>query len=425
MPRHPVSRTVKTMFRPLQRYQIVVDASVAAVFFLIALAVEIDVIRATIGSTTVLGAPALLLASVLIAVMFSLALAIRRWSPGLALGLAWGGAVLQMGLGRPPSFSDIAIFGVLYVTAAYGTARVYWAGLASALFGAVVMTLYLFLGPTFAAGGLTWRSLPIAFVMLVAAVFALGLSWTIGALVRSAVRARENRRAQQRAEQEAAVEQERVRIARDMHDVVAHSLAVVIAQADGARYAAASDPAVASDALATISTTARSALADVRLLLGQLRHNQENGPQPGIADLEALYAQVRGSGVDLRISVDPAPAAEPPAGAQLAVYRILQEALTNALRHGTGPVEVSLAWRPDRVELGVRNPLVGADTGSPAQLARHAETSSARPQTATPDPGHGLIGMRERAQLAGGTLTAGAEGGAFVVRATLPIGGTA
>ncbi|GAA1943618.1 histidine kinase [Microbacterium deminutum] len=413
------------MFRPLQRYQVVVDVSVAAVFLVIAASIELDVIRGMIGSTTVLGAPVTAFTSLLIAVIFSTSLAIRRLSPGLALAVAWTGAVLQMALGRPPSLSDFAIFGVLYVTAAYGTTRVYWAGLASALFGAVVITLYLFLGPTFAAGGLTWRSLPIAFVMLIAAVFALGLSWTIGALVRAAVRARENRLAQQRAEREAAVEQERVRIARDMHDVVAHSLAVVIAQADGARYAAATDPAVAADALTTISATARSALADVRLLLGQLRHSQGDGPQPSLADLEALYAQVRASGVDLRITIDPAPAAEPPAGVQLAVYRILQEALTNALRHGVSPVEVTLAWQPDRVELVVRNPL--PQSAVPAvPLSRDADDAARAGRVATGErlsAGHGIIGMRERAQLAGGTLSATAGQDAFVVRSTLPIGG--
>jgi signal transduction histidine kinase len=224
--------------------------------------------------------------------------------------------------------------------------------------------------------------------------------------VRTAVTARENRLAQQRAETEALVEQERVRIARDMHDVVAHSLAVVIAQADGARYAAAADPAVAADALTTISATARSALADVRLLLGQLRHSQDSGPQPGLADLEALYAQVRGSGVDLRVTVDPAPASEPPAGVQLAVFRILQEALTNALRHGAGPVEVRMSWWADRVDIEVRNALVTA-VSVPAGAGL----------------GHGILGMRERAQLAGGTLTAGAEGASFHVRASMPITG--
>ncbi len=197
-----------------------------------------------------------------------------------------------------------------------------------------------------------------------------------------------------------------MRIARDMHDVVAHSLAVVIAQADGARYAASADPAAATAALGTISTTARAALADVRLLLTQLRHAESEGPQPTIADLEELYAQVRAAGVELRVDIDPAPALPPPAAVQLAVYRILQEALTNALRHGDGgPVTVALAWHADRVELEVRNRL--------------------RPGDRPAESGHGLIGMGERASLVGGRLNAADRDGEFVVSATLPIGGVA
>ncbi|MFD4959735.1 sensor histidine kinase [Microbacterium sp. NPDC058389] len=397
------------MFRRLRTYQLVVDSSIALAFFVIAWPIETVLAAGAFGVEYALGSAGHVVFGGLIAALFSFALAVRRLSPPIALGLAWAGALVQMGLGRPPSFSDVAIFGVLYATAAYGSRIVYWAGFASALVGALVITVYLFAGPSFAGGGLTWQTLPLALVLLVAAAFALGLSWTIGALVRSAVRTRETRVAQQRAEAETVAEQERVRIARDMHDVVAHSLAVVIAQADGARYAAAADPAVATEALATISTTARSALADVRLLLGQLRHRQGDGPQPTIADLEEVYAQVRAAGVPLRVDVDPVPPGEPPAAVQLAVYRILQEALTNALRHGApgGAVEVRLAWLPDRVELSVRNP-AAATTAAPA-----------------PRPGHGLIGMRERAQLAGGRLDAGAEGAAFVVRATIPIGGPA
>ncbi|MDQ7878230.1 histidine kinase [Microbacterium sp. QXD-8] len=397
------------MFRRLKTYQLVTDVSIALVFLLVAWPVEAVMATGAFGVEYLFGSEGHTAFGLLIAGIFSAALAVRRLSPALALGLAWLGAVAQIGLGRPPSFSDVAIFAVLYATAAYGVRPVYWAGFTSAIVGALVITVYLFAGPVFAGGGLSWQTLPVALVTLVAAAFALGLSWTIGALVRTAVRARENREAQQRAEAETVAEQERVRIARDMHDVVAHSLAVVIAQADGARYAAAADPAVATDALATISSTARSALADVRLLLGQLRHRQGDGPQPTIADLEELYAQVRAAGVELRVDVDPAPQrssaeGEPAAAVQLAVYRILQEALTNALRHGApgGPVDVRLAWLPDRVELDVRNPIV--------------------PGTQPGRFGHGLIGMRERAQLAGGRLDAADEFGAFTVRAHLPIG---
>jgi signal transduction histidine kinase len=389
------------VFRPLKPYQAVIDVSVAGVFAALAIWSEL-------GGVT---GPVTLLGSVLTCVLLAVALGLRRAAPGLALGVAWLAAIVQMGFGRPPLFADVAIFAVLYTAAAYGTRRTFWAGFASALVGAIVITVYLFLVPEFAGGRLTMQSLPLALAVLVAAAFALLLSWTVGALVRTALRARENKAAAEKAETEAAVEQERVRIARDMHDVVAHSLAVVIAQADGARYAAASDPAVATQALGTISTAARGALADVRLLLTQLRHSQGDGPQPTLADLDGLYAQMRAAGVDLRVEVDPAPQDEPPAAVQLAVYRILQEALTNALRHGDGgPVSVRLAWlRPDQargrreVSLEVRNRLRAGDD----------------PRTT----GHGLIGMGERASLVGGILNAAPQDDEFVVWAQLPIGG--
>ncbi len=383
------------MLRPLRRYQLVVDLVLAGLFAVVAFPFELRADPSL--SFNALGA-------VLVVIAMAAALAVRRLAPGLSLGIAWAGAIVQMAFGRTPGYTDLAIFAVLYVTAAYGSRRVFWAGFASVLVGAAVITLYIFL-PVFGGGGFSLSSITTAFAVLLAALFGLGLAWTIGALVRTGVRARETRRAQERAETAAATEAERTRIARDMHDVVAHSLAVVIAQADGARYAAAADPDAATAALGTISATARAALSDVRLLLTQLRHSQADGPQPTLADLEQLYAHVRGAGVDLRVDIDPAPHGEPPASVQLAVYRILQEALTNALRHGDGgPVDVALAWHPDRVEMHVRNP-VGPRTDEPR--------------------GHGLIGMRERAQLVGGSLDAGVEGAEFVVNATLPIGGAA
>jgi signal transduction histidine kinase len=390
------------VFRRLKPYQLVVDVSVAVVYFLAVVPFEL---ATTPGMPMPLAAS---LGAVAVSLGFSSTLAVRRLSPGLALALAWASALAQMALLRGPGFVDVAIFAVLYATAAYGSTRVFWAGFSSALVGAVVITAYLYLGPLY-GGTVDLSLIPTAIVVLVAASFALLLSWTVGALARTALRARENRAAQRRAEAEAMAEQERVRIARDMHDVVAHSLAVVIAQADGARYAAAADASVATAALGTISATARAALADVRLLLTQLRHSQTDGPQPTLADLEALYAQVRAAGVDLRVTVDPVPPGEAPAGVQLAVYRILQEALTNALRHGDGgAVDVRLAWHPDRVDLEVRNGVAPADRVD-----------------AAPGAGHGLIGMRERAQLAGGRLHAGADDRAFIVTGTLPIGAAA
>ncbi|WP_345752663.1 sensor histidine kinase [Microbacterium rhizophilus] len=381
------------LFREVSPTQWAIDGVVGIVFA----AVSLLSMRA-IGSSSLL----VLIPTVILMIA---ALMLSRLSPPLALAAAWFGALWQMGTQQQPMPANVAIFVVLFATAAYGSRLVYWAGFASAFLGAAVIAGYLVVIPQIWRGFATslTESATTAALTFIAALFALLLSWTAGALFRSILRGREVRRAQRDAEERASAEEERGRIARDMHDVVAHSLAVVIAQADGARYAAAADPDAATAALATISQTSRAALADVRLLLTQLRHRQSAGPQPTLADLEQLYAQVRAAGVDLRVDMDPAPVGAAPAAVQLAVYRILQEALTNALRHGDGgPVDVGLAWHPERVDLHVGN-RIGVE-GRPSEPG-----------------GHGVIGMRERAQLAGGRLDAGAEGDAWVVRAEIPI----
>ncbi|WP_308492862.1 sensor histidine kinase [Microbacterium terrisoli] len=387
------------MFRRLTTAQIVIDVTVAVLFALVSLPREMW--------TTFGGLPSEAI-SVLVCAIFGAAVAVRRLSPPLALGIAWAGAIVQMSFGRGPAIVDFAVFAVLYTAAAYGSRLVFWFGFSSAIAGAAVATAYLFL--VLGAIPLSMSTLTTAVAVLIAATFALLLAWTAGALVRTSRRARTTRVAQQRAEAETAAEAERARIARDMHDVVAHSLAVVIAQADGARYATADRTRL--DALETISVTARAALADVRVLLAQLRHRQEDGPQPTIADLDLMFAQMRAAGLELRIDIDPTPKTDPPAATQLAVYRILQEALTNALRHGAGAVEVGLAWHADRVDLSVRNALRPgrATAASPPIGERTAR-------------GHGLIGMRERALLVGGELDAAAHGDGFIVQAALPIGG--
>lgn len=390
---------IRPLLRPIPVAHIVIDIVLAAAFFVVLGLVNLSTDRPWFFA-------------VIVGAIMAGALAVRRLSPALALAIAWLGAIVQMAMGMPPLPSNIAIFGVLYVTAAYGSRVVMWVGLASAILGAVTITVYLLVvlpslfgsGP----GGFVNALAAGVFVVSVlgASLFSLLLSWTAGALMRSVIQARENREAQRRAEIEAASEQERGRIARDMHDVVAHSLAVVVAQADGARYAAATDPDVAAEALRTISQTARAALADVRVLLTQLRHREAEGPQPTLADLDQLFAQVRAAGVELAVDIDPMTTGDAPASIQLAVYRILQEALTNALRHGDGgPVDVRISWWPDRVALRV-------DNGIPQPPPDRQDVA----------PGHGLIGIRERAQLVGGHADAGAQGRMFVVSAELPIG---
>ncbi|KQQ20011.1 hypothetical protein ASF48_14060 [Rathayibacter sp. Leaf299] len=342
-----------------------------------------------------------------VAGVLAVALVLHRRAPGLALGIAWIGAVLQMSVRLEPAPSDLAILVVLFGAGAAASKRVRTAGAVSAVAGSMVAVAYLSVAFGLAQGS------PRDLISLVASfggiLATLGLSWTIGLLSRAARRAREGQALRDEAERERARAQreldtveERNRIARDMHDVVAHSLAVVIAQADGARYLGAGSPEQTDAALLTISGVARDALGDVRQLLAQLRHSQADGPQPEARDLPALLESVSGTGAPVRseLGLD---LESVPRATGLALYRITQEATTNALRHGRPGAPLDVALRRD-----------GADV---VLTVRNARCEDA---LATPGEGHGLIGMRERAVLAGGVLQAGPVGDDFVVDARLP-----
>jgi signal transduction histidine kinase len=211
------------------------------------------------------------------------------------------------------------------------------------------------------------------------------------------------------AEARAAVAEERGRIARELHDVVAHSVSVMVVQAQaGPRLL--DQPEQAAGAFRSIEASGREALVELRRLLGILRRGDEQlaiGPQPGLGSLPSLVEQVRGAGlpVDLRIEGEQVPL---PAGVDLSAYRIVQEALTNALKHaGVAEAEVVLRYSPSALELEVSDNGAGAVPG---------------PNGA----GHGLIGMRERVALYGGELEAGAQaGGGYAVRTRLPLNGGA
>lgn len=205
-----------------------------------------------------------------------------------------------------------------------------------------------------------------------------------------------------------AVADERLRIAQELHDVVAHSMGVIAVQAGAGLHVIDRDPAEAKRSLAAISDTSRSTLTEIRRLLGVLR--DEDGaaayaPAPGTADLEALVAEIEAAGVPTTLSVTGDRDAIP-AGVGLTTYRIVQEALTNVLKHG-GPratATVTVDLRPAVVEVEV------ADDGRGVDLAGGAA-------------GHGLVGMRERVAVYGGTLDAGPRpSGGFRVRAVLPFG---
>ncbi|MER7008351.1 sensor histidine kinase [Dactylosporangium sp. NPDC000555] len=211
----------------------------------------------------------------------------------------------------------------------------------------------------------------------------------------------------QRAQTEQAVAEERRRIARELHDVVAHHVSVMGVLATGSRRMLARDPAAADEALATIEETGRTALREMRRLLSVLRTEAEPAgelaPQPGLAGIEGLVEQIREAGVPAVLRVDGEPGPLDP-GVSLTLYRIVQEALTNALKHaGAAKVEVRLTFRPADVTVEI------CDTGR-------------GPQLGTAAVGHGLLGMRERVMLYGGTLRTGPRpGGGYRVHARIPI----
>jgi signal transduction histidine kinase len=197
---------------------------------------------------------------------------------------------------------------------------------------------------------------------------------------------------------------ERARIAREMHDIVAHNLSVMIALADGAGYMAPNDPERAASAMEQVSQTGRRALGEMRRLLEVLRQDDSTAlaPQPGLADLEPLLERVRAAGLHARLETSGTPV-ELGAGAQLTVYRLVQEALTNTLKHAGADARatVRLRYDGDGVEVEVADDGVG-----PARVAAAG--------------GQGLNGMRERAAVYGGRLEAGpAPGGGWRVRTRL------
>ena len=230
--------------------------------------------------------------------------------------------------------------------------------------------------------------------------------WLAGVLVRArrqtASLAARNAALQHQAEQAAAAE--RVRIARELHDIVAHHLSVVVLQAAGAR---ASGKA-AEAALEKIEISGRQALAETRRLLGVLRESSEQtglAPQPGVGELDVLADSVRAAGLPVNLVIKGEPAALP-AAVDVSVYRIVQEALTNVLKHaGPARADVTIGCADEEVTIEITDD----GTGDPRDGTRAS--------------GHGLAGMHERVAIFGGELHAGPRpGGGFAVRARLPLG---
>jgi signal transduction histidine kinase len=211
-----------------------------------------------------------------------------------------------------------------------------------------------------------------------------------------------------------AVAEERLRIARELHDVVAHSMSVIAVQAGFGQYVIDASPANAREALGAIQATSRDALAELRRMLGVLRQQDASPssapltPECGLGELDGLVRRTAGAGIEVRLSRT-GTVRELPAGIDVSAYRIIQESLTNVVRHaGSGArCEVAVSYGPDVVGIEV------TDGGGPARPG---------PAAHCPGSGHGLIGMRERVSLCGGQLTAGPlSSGGFRVSARLPV----
>jgi signal transduction histidine kinase len=242
-----------------------------------------------------------------------------------------------------------------------------------------------------------------------------GGAWVIGDRVRQRRRRmieleERARRAERDAERERrlAAAEERTRIARDLHDSAGHAINVILVQAGAARLLSEQDPERSQAALETIEEVARETLGEIDQLVRALREDElpeSNGgnvePPLGLAALETLASRHRSAGLALDIRASGSRRALPP-GVDQAAYRILQEALTNAARHGDGSAEIEIGFGASVLELAVSNP-----TYAGVPIA---------------GPGHGIVGMRERAALLGGSLEAGASNGIFRVRAHLPYG---
>jgi signal transduction histidine kinase len=344
-------------------------------------------------------------AALLLAVLAGGALALRRMAPLVVLATTGVATVAIVAVGDDPSFVSVLI--ALYTTAALCERRVSLAALAPTV--AIAATLSAL---TADAPG---RETSATFGAIIASMIAVG-TWVLGAYVQTQRRYRRElheRAASAEREREQlariAVHEERTSIARELHDIVAHSVSVMLVGVRGARDTLRASPEVADETLARVEQSGEQSLAELRRILALLREPRqaaESRPQPSLAELDELVASYRAAG--LPVGLELIGEARPlPSGLELSVYRVVQEALTNALKHADPTtVTVTLAFRDARLELEVMND--GASTLGAATT------------------GQGIIGMRERVALLGGELETGQrEGGGFRVAARLPVGGEA
>jgi signal transduction histidine kinase len=379
----------------LRRHQILVDSALAGVLALFA--------AGQMLADPVLQVP--MTAALVVPVAF------RRKIPVTAYAIAQAVALWQIATNELP-LGVLAVLVLLYTVAAYRPRRVSVTVLCVSLAGSGAVGLMFF--STLPAGLQLSSRLFVAGVMFGGSALT---AWVLGDSMRyrrGYYAALEDRAARLEAERDAqskvAAAAERARIARELHDVIAHHVSVMVVQADGAAYALRSDPQTTETALHAISRTGRQALNEMRNLLGVLRTDGDRAqlaPVPGLGELRELLDQARAAGLAVTYTLSGTPR-DLPEGAELAAYRVVQESLTNTRKHAglAASAAVTLRYQPDGLTVEV------TDDG----LASPAPGSG----------GHGLAGMRERIEMYGGTVQAGPlEGGGFRVVARLPCPHTA
>ena len=344
-------------------------------------------------------------AGIVLSLCASLPLAWRRRSPMLVLGIVEASLVIHLIAVRP----DLRVGTFPLMISVYTVATMRPRAESLRAVAAVAGLKATILGAEYLAGRVPGAGDVLFYAVLVSGAWALGdnIGTRRAYLAGLVERAERLERERETATQQAALE-ERTRIARELHDVVAHHVSAIAVQAGAAAEIAEADPSRARAVLATIQATSRQALAEMRALVGVLP--EEGGaalaPAPHLADVETLAAQSRAAGLDVRLHVEGAPRALPEA-LDLSAYRIVQEALTNTLKHaGAASVDVTVRYGQDSVELVIEDDGRVRGAGEPL-----------------PGAGRGLVGMRERVALFHGQLELGrAPAGGFRVHAVLPVG---
>nr|WP_203434147.1 sensor histidine kinase [Jiangella asiatica] len=325
----------------------------------------------------------------------------RRWP--VAVFVATGLVSMSYFLADYPDGPGwLSLFVATYTLTAHGDGR---RSLVIAGNGAVVLTVAWFIAADLDAATAGWLAFRVGATIMAAA---------LGESVRSrrVIAAEAERRAEvaERTRDEEArrrVDAERLRIAREVHDTVAHAIAIINVQAGVTAHVLDKRPERARETLVTIEQTSAQALREMRAILGVLRgDDDERAPGPSLAALDEVAAVARRAGLDVTV-VATGPGGELPSAVDRAAYRIVQEAVTNVIRHaGPARVTVAVEHRPDELEIEVVDDGGAASSG----LAGTVVT-----------PGRGIVGMRERCELLGGTLTAGPAGEGFRVHAVLPL----